>query len=709
VEFAVLGPLEVTSGGRSLPVGGARTRAVLAFLLMNANAVVSADRLAEELWPGLEPGRAAANLQVRLSELRRALRSAGEGDRLATQAPGYVLRVAPDELDVLRFGQLAAGGREALAAGDATAAVRLLDQALALWRGPALADLGDLQFAAGEQARLEEERLAVLESRVDAQLMCGLHREPIAELETLTTRYPLRERFWSQRLLALYRAGRQADALRAYRELRSTLIGQLGIEPGPELRDLEARILRQDPALEYRPARHPDAPAQPQTRYAQNGDIHIAYQVLGEGSDIVFVPGAMSHLDLLWEDPETAGFFRRLATLGRLILFDKRDTGLSDRAPAYSPLEERMDDVRAVMHAAGSTEAALFGYSEGAPMSILFAATYPERVSSLILGAGTARYRWAPDYPCGRGSDEMFDSLERIAADRWGQGATIDWFLPSRASSPQARQLFARFERMAVSPSAFLRIVRMIREIDVRAVLPAIHVPTLVIQRSDDIMTPPCHGRYLASHIPGARYFEQPGDHSLRFAASGDSDELIDEIDDFLTGASRRRDPHRVLATILLAETVDSTVASTAASTAEASDRRQPSDLDAHSAAIGQQVRSHRGRLRESSAHSILATFDAPGQAIRAAAAIRDGASAHGIRLRAGIHTGEVDLVGDEIGGISVDIVRRVTAQAQPAEILVSRTVKDLVVGSGISFADHGSHELAGTADRWPLFAVTGL
>jgi class 3 adenylate cyclase len=357
------------------------------------------------------------------------------------------------------------------------------------------------------------------------------------------------------------------------------------------------------------------------------------------------------------------------------------------------------------MHAAGSAEAALFGYSEGAPMSILFAATYPERVSSLILGAGTARYRWASDYPCGRGSDEMFDSLERIAADRWGQGATIDWFLPSRASSPQARQMFARFERMAVSPSAFLRIVRMIREIDVRAVLPAIHVPTLVIQRSDDIMTPPCHGRYLASHISGARYFEQPGDHSLRFAGSGDSDELIDEIEDFLTGASRRRDPHRVLATILLAETVDST----ADTAAKASDRPQAGHLDAHSAEISQQVRSHRGRLRESSAHSILATFDAPGQAIRAAAAIRDGASAHGIQLRAGIHTGEVDLVGDEIGGISVDIVRRVTAQAQPAEILVSRTVKDLVVGSGISFADHGSHELTGTADRWPLFAVTGL
>jgi class 3 adenylate cyclase len=229
-------------------------------------------------------------------------------------------------------------------------------------------------------------------------------------------------------------------------------------------------------------------------------------------------------------------------------------------------------------------------------------------------------------------------------------------------------------------------------------------VPTLVIQRRDDIMTPPCHGRYLASHIAGARYFEQPGDHALRFAGSGDIDRLFDEIEDFLAGTSHRREAHRVLATILLAEAIHST-----AHPDKASGRPQAAHLDAHSAAISQQVRSHRGRLRESTAQRILATFDVPGQAIRSAAAIRADAAAYGIQLRAGIHTGEVDLADDQIGGISVDIVRRVTAQAQPAEILVSRTVKDLVVGSGISFADRGSHELTGTADRWPLFAVIGL
>jgi DNA-binding SARP family transcriptional activator/pimeloyl-ACP methyl ester carboxylesterase len=693
VEFRILGPVEVIHGGQACAVGGARTRGVLALLLLNANRVVSADRLAGALWPDLGPAKAAANLQVRLAELRRALRSAGEADRLVTRPPGYVVAATVNELDLLRFEQLAADGRAAMAAGDAAAAARLLDDALAVWRGPALADLGDPLFAVTERARLEDARLDAAESRVDALLACGRHHETVAELEELTTEHPLRERFWAQRLLALYRCGRQADALRAYRDVRTVLVGQLGIEPGPELRQLEARILRQDSRLEYGDPERPvgDDTGRPVTRYVDSGGVHIAYQVLGAGQrDIVFVPGAMSHLDLLWEDPETAAFFRRLSTLGRLILFDKRDTGLSDRAPADSPLEERMDDVAAVMGAASSSQAVLFGYSEGGPMSILFAAAHPERVTALILGAATARYPWAPDYPCGQGSDEMFDALTEIAAHRWGQGATIDWFLPSRAGSPEARRLFARFERMAVSPSAFLRIVRMIRHIDVRAVLPAIHVPTLVIQRLNDRMTPPCHGRYLASHIVAARYFEQPGDHALRFAASGDGDALIDEIEDFLASAPHPQDADRVLATILLAEAAGGT----------------PADPGAGSG-YALRVRAYRGRLITNDQAGVLATFAAPGQAIRCAAAIRDDAAALGVQIRTGIHAGEVDLSGDDADAPSVRIARCLAALARPAEILVSRAVKDLVLGTGISFADRGSHELSGVPDQWQLFAVT--
>ena len=697
MEFRVLGPLEVTAAGQSLGLGGARTRAVLAMLLVHANQVVSSDRLIEELWPG-QP-RAADSLQVRLSELRKVFRAAGQADRLVTRAPGYLLRVMPGELDAPRFERLAVAGYAALAAGEAATAAQHLDQALDLWRGPALADLDTAPFARAEAGRLEEERLAALESRAEARLACGQHRELIAELEALTAAHPLRERFWFQRMLALYRAGRQGDALRAYQELRAILVAELAIEPGPDLRDLQARILRQeDPAGDRPPTAYRAAgpgraggnsDAVPQTRYARTEDgIHLAYQVIGEGErDIIFVPGLMSHLELLWEDRETADFYRRLARLGRLIMFDKRDTGLSDRSAGDMSLEERMEDVRTVMHAAGSSQAVLFGYSEGAPMSILFAATHPARVSALILGSASARWFPAPGYPCGQGAQEMYDALVDIATHRWGQGASIEWYLQSRAGSAHARQLFGRFERMAISPSGFLRIARMIRDIDVRAVLPAIHVPTLVLQRTDDRITPPCHGRYLASHIAGARYFEQPGDHSLRFAASGDSDALCAEIAAFLDGASPRGDPDRVLATILHAQAVDGTKVET---------RDQAGHL----------VRCHRGRLIKTTADSILATFDAPGQAIRCAAAVLDDAAAAGCRISAGIHTGEVDLVGDDIAGASVQITDRIARLARPAEILVSRTVKDLVTGTGLSFTERGRHELAGLPDEWLLFAV---
>ena len=595
MEFSVLGPLEVRADGESLELAGARTRAVLAMLLVHANQVVSSDRLVEELWPGHPIGKAADSLQVRLSELRKALRSAGEADRLATRPPGYVLRVTPGELDARRFEKLAAAGNVALAAGDAVTAASRLDEALSLWRGSALADMEAVPSVRVEAGRLEEERLAALESRAEALLACGRHRELIGELETLTTAHPLRERFWSHRMLALYRAGRQADALRAYRELRDILVDELAIEPGPELRELHARILSQDPGLDRPTGVATEARAGgpvPQTRYAQTADgIHIAYQVIGEGDqDIVFVPGLMSHLELLWEDHQTSDFFRRLSGMGRLIMFDKRDTGLSDRAPGDMSLEQRMEDLRAVMHAAGSRRAVLFGYSEGAPMSILYAAANPRRVAALILGSASARWFPAPGYPCGQGTEEMFAALTDIATHRWGQGASIEWYMPSRAGSDRAREMFGRFEL--------------------------------------------------------------------------------------------GREPDRVLATILRANTT-----------------RVPEDL----------VRGHRGRLIRTGADGILATFDAPGQAIRCAAAVRDDAAAAGIGIRAGIHTGEVDLVGEDIAGLPVQITDKVAALAGPKEILVSRTVKDLVTGSGITFAERGSYVLSRPPDELPLFAVTGF
>ena len=317
-------------------------------------------------------------------------------------------------------------------------------------------------------------------------------------------------------------------------------------------------------------------------------------------------------------------------------------------------------------------------------MSILFAATYPERVTALILASASARWFPAPGYPCGQGAQEMYDALRDIAAHRWGQGDTIEWYLPSQAASPEARQRIGRFERMAVNPSAFLRMTQMIHDIDVRAVLPAIHQPTLVIQRLGDRITPPEHGRYLATHIAGARYFEQPGDHALRFAASGDSNQLAAEIARFLASIAAAAGPDRVLATILRTGP---------AGPAAASSRQ---DL----------VRSHRGRLVTDGPDGLLATFDAPGQAIRCAAAVRADSAAAGIELRAGIHTGEVDVVGEDVKGTSVRIADTVATLARPAEILVSRTVRDLMAGTGLAFAERGSYVLDAPAEEWPLFAV---
>jgi DNA-binding SARP family transcriptional activator/pimeloyl-ACP methyl ester carboxylesterase len=556
MEFSILGPVDVTVGGRSLELSGARARAVLATLIVHANHVVAAGQLLDELWPLQPADKALASLQVRLSELRKVLRSAADSpgaDRLTTRPPGYLLRVTEAELDSCRFTGLTAKAAGAMAGGDPAIALHCLDEALRLWRGPALAGI-DAPSVRTEAGRLEELRLAALEARAEALLECGKFGDAIAELETLTAAHPLRERLWSLRMLALYRAGRQADALRAYRDLRAILTAELAIEPGLALRDLHTGILRQDPALDRPAPGEQDAGHRgrgqrgqpfpvPQTRYALTDDgVHIAYQVLGQGDrDIVFVPGLMSHLDLLWESPDTAGFFQRLATLGRLILFDKRDTGLSDRAVGDLSLQERMADVRAVMRAAASARAVLFGYSEGAPMSILFTATYPEQVTALILGSAAARWFPAPDYPCGEAAVEMYESLRDIAAHHWGRGDSIEWYLPSQAAGPHARELFARFERLAVTPGAFLRMTAMIREIDVRAALPSIHVPALVIHRLSDRITPPFHGRYLAERIAGARYFEQPGDHSLRFAGGGDSDALFGEIAGFLASVPPRK------------------------------------------------------------------------------------------------------------------------------------------------------------------------
>ncbi|WP_286569904.1 adenylate/guanylate cyclase domain-containing protein [Variovorax gracilis] len=439
----------------------------------------------------------------------------------------------------------------------------------------------------------------------------------------------------------------------------------------------------------------------PETRYAKSGDCHIAYQVLGEGPlDLVFIPGFVSNVEHCWEDPRMAQFFRRLAAFARLILFDKRGTGMSDPVPIEQlpTLEQRMDDVRAVMDAAGSQRAALVGASEGGPLSFLFAATYPQRVHALVLLAAYARVAWAPDYPFGTDPDNWSSMLERMEAG-WGKGVLLTAFAPSVAANPAAREWWARHQRMASSPGAAIAMMRMAFQIDARPVLSAVRVPTLILHRCGDRMVPIEHGRYLAQHIPGARMVELPGaDH---FFWIGDPDTCLGQIEEFLTGERRAGESDRILATVLFADIAGSTERA-----AELGDSRWHRLLDSYYGLARGQLQRFRGRELDTAGDGFFAAFDGPLRAIRCAAAIGSGARLLGLEIRAGVHTGECEVMGPKFGGLAVHIGARVAGQANPGEVLVSSTVKDLVAGSGMCFEDRGDHALKGVPGRWRLFAA---
>ena len=438
----------------------------------------------------------------------------------------------------------------------------------------------------------------------------------------------------------------------------------------------------------------------PETRYVKSGELYIAYQVFGAGSvDLFYVPGFVSHLEHQWEDAAWAHMLRRLGSFSRVITFDKPGTGLSDRLADFPTLEQRIDDVRAVMDAVGSERAAFFGISEGGPMSILFAATHPQRTSALILYGTYARRMWAPDHPWGRTEAEMDAILERIDRD-WGKDALLDLSDPSIANNDEARRTFARYFRLAASPGAALTVLRLQTQIDVRHVLPAIHVPALVMHRSGDRVTRVEQGRYLAEHIPGAKFVELAGDDHM--PAVGNGDAIIDEIGEFLTGV-RPVEIDRVLATILFTDIVGSTERALALR-----DRRWRELLEQYYATVRRELARFRGREIDRAGDGLFAAFDGPARAIRCSCRIRDEVRSLGLEVRIGLHAGECEVLGDKIGGIAVHIGARVAAAAEPGEVLVSNTVKDLVAGSGIAFRDRGTHALRGLPGEWPLFVVTG-
>ena len=420
-----------------------------------------------------------------------------------------------------------------------------------------------------------------------------------------------------------------------------------------------------------------------ETRYAQSGDVSIAYQVIGEGGlDVVLVPGAFTHLEHLQLEPRVVHLNRRLASFSRLITFDKRGTGLSDRTVAIPTLEQRMDDVRAVMDAVGSERAALFGVSEGGPMSMLFAATYPERTVALVLFGTYARGSWAEDYPWGRRLEELNAQLTGIRA-AWGTGASITRYAPSLAGDESFRQWWAALERTAASPGAATALIRMNADIDARHVLDAIRVPTLVLHRRDDQAFKVEQGRYIAERVPGAKYVELPGADHIPMA--GDTDRLVDEIEEFLTGVRHGAEHNRVLATVLFTDVVKSTEHA-----ATLGDRRWRELLERHHAMVRRELAVFRGREIDTAGDGFLAAFDGPARAIRAARTITDKVKLMGLEVRAGLHTGECEMIGDKLSGIAVHIGARVAGLADAGEVLVSSTVKDLVAGSGLRFRERG-------------------
>jgi pimeloyl-ACP methyl ester carboxylesterase len=433
-------------------------------------------------------------------------------------------------------------------------------------------------------------------------------------------------------------------------------------------------------------------------RYTKSGNVSLAYQVFGAGdTDLVLAPGYISNLEANWEEPNYARFLERLGSRFRVVLFDKRGTGLSDRIPAAT-LEERADDVHAVMDAAAVGRGALLGWSEGGSYSAFFAAREPERVSHLILYAAPPRIMRTDDYAAGW-PPEMLDQILADTEASWGTDAVAGWVNPSAAEDEAYRRWFAHMQRLAASPSSAREMMAGLRDLDIRDLLPSLQVPTLILHRVEETWVRVEHSRYLAEHIPGAKYVELPGaDH---WPWMGDGDAVIDEIEEFVTGTRPVREPDRVLATVLFTDIVDSTRRA-----ADLGDRRWRDVLERHNRVVRQSLERFRGDEVKTMGDGFLATFDGPARGIRCARAVVDDLGPLGVDLRAGLHTGECEAMNGDLGGVAVHIGARVAAKAQPGEVLVSSTVKDLVAGSEIDFQDRGEHELKGVPGRWRLFAV---
>jgi len=431
--------------------------------------------------------------------------------------------------------------------------------------------------------------------------------------------------------------------------------------------------------------------AMPVTRYAKSGDVHVAYQVFGKGPiNLVFVPGFVSHIENYWEHPDLARWLLRLGSFARVAMFDKRGTGLSDPVAEVPSLDQRMDDARAVMDAAGMERAAMLGVSEGGPLAILFAATYPERCQGLVLYGTFARSSWL--------TDEVLKAYVDYAEKAWGSGLSLAAWAPSRKDDAAFQKWWGRFERLGASPAAAIEVIRLVKQIDIGDILPSVRVPTLVIHATGDTLINVDYGRFLAAQIPGAKLIELPGNDHLFFL----HEQIGDAIEEFLTGSIRAIESHRVLATVLFTDIVGST-----ALAEQLGDRRWRDLLDVHHATVRRELSRARGKEVKSLGDGFLATFDGPARAVRCARSITEAVGLLNLKIRSGLHTGEIEIVDSDVQGIAVHIASRISALADPGEVLVSRTVKDLVAGSGLCFSERGRHSLKGLQEPMDLYAAS--
>lgn len=521
VVVTLLGPFRVVCDGTDVTPSSTKAQALLATLAVQPGAIVPADRLVDDLWSDLTPERGRRVLQVRIAEIRKQLAAAGASPRLAVQsvADGYRLAVLPDALDSVRFVRRVEDAVAAGQRGELAAASTMLREALGMWRGEALAGIRCSRALESAAAELEERRLAAIEERVAAELAEGCHQRLVAELEPLVAAHPLRERLWEQLVLALYRSDRQTEALRACALVRRQLRDEIGVAPGPRLRRLEAAVLAHDPMLDA-PAVTPaavDARSRggaPPVRYVRTVDgVDLALQITGDGPDLLFVQGFPSHLDLWWE-PWGGGFMPALAEFCRVIVADKRGMGLSGRPPNFG-LQQWLDDVELVRQTAGAERPIVFGMSAGGPVALTYAARHLEHVAGLILYGTRARYVRAADYPFGVDQERLDAALARFEG-AWGTGEFFEKTAPSAAGDPWLRAEFTRYERLSASPASARAFAREVFAMDVRDVLPAVDVPTLVLHATGDRTDPVDQARYMAARLPRARMIELDSpDHLL--------------------------------------------------------------------------------------------------------------------------------------------------------------------------------------------------